>query len=573
MLRKQKLFWHLLKTFSAFAVGVGFILASYFFFLHKESQNSILEHLAAKKAAFATQAIAGKSGSEVDQILKSPFWSPGQLAIWSEEGVLQAGNPLDAQEYLIYRQRQDMGGNWIIWKDDGMLWTTQILDKDQRKVRLRIWMPIQNSAWTWTITWGILGFLTLTLTAIWIAYRLSSQLTKPLEKLRHHAECFAAGDLGDRVQSSKWVEFDSLAHSLNEMASELDQRMRALERRRFEQQAILASLTEGVVALDRRGRLLEANASARHLLRLDEHANTIGQHLESLVRNTKLHELIRRTMSRDEPEIASLELVQEVGVRETEVRITPLSEGTQRIGLLLVFTDQTRLHHLEKVRRDFVANVSHELRTPITSIQGFVETLVGGHVEEPAQVQHFLGIVHRQTLRLSSILDDLLELSRLEQQMRLGEVERAPIHLKDLLESAVQACEHLAAERKSAIEVHIDENIQIEINGSLVEQALVNLISNAIKYSEDGKTVCVSSHVRSTELIISVKDQGFGIPTKHLPRIFERFYRVDKARSRSLGGTGLGLSIVRNIAVAHGGDVQVSSTLGIGSTFSLILPR
>jgi two-component system phosphate regulon sensor histidine kinase PhoR len=244
----------------------------------------------------------------------------------------------------------------------------------------------------------------------------------------------------------------------------------------------------------------------------------------------------------------------------------------RRTGAVIVLNDMTRIRRLEAIRRDFVANVSHELKTPVTSIQGFVEALVEGGVKEPPQVERYLSIIAKHASRLNSIIDDLLTLSRLEEagERRALRFDVGP--LKPVLEEAIALSGVKADEKRIAIDLACDDDLEARINPPLLEQAVINLIDNAVKYSPEGSRIRVEAHQDQTQASIAVADEGCGIPPEHLPRIFERFYVVDKSRSRKLGGTGLGLAIVKHIAQAHGGRVAVTSTPGKGSTFTIHLP-
>ncbi len=241
-------------------------------------------------------------------------------------------------------------------------------------------------------------------------------------------------------------------------------------------------------------------------------------------------------------------------------------------GVLVVLNDVTRLKTLENIRRDFVANVSHELKTPITSIKGFLETLKEGALNDPVNAERFLDILIAQTDRLDMIIEDLLTLSRVEQDSEKGNVVLQEASVKEVVEVVVKACRFKAEEKNIQLECAIEEEFSARINGTLLEQAIMNLVDNAIKYSESGKTIRVTVSRKPHEIAIAVADQGRGIPKDHLNRIFERFYRVDKARSRKIGGTGLGLSIVKHIAHAHAGRVTVESSPGRGSTFTVHIP-
>jgi two-component system phosphate regulon sensor histidine kinase PhoR len=233
-------------------------------------------------------------------------------------------------------------------------------------------------------------------------------------------------------------------------------------------------------------------------------------------------------------------------------------------------TMSRQLNHLETVRADFVANVSHELKTPITSIKGFVETLLSADWNHEPDVLRFLDIINQQSTRLDAIIDDLLTLSRLEQKEDL--VLKEPCGLSSVLDNAIALCQLQSEKKHIAITLDCPEKLTLTINAPLLEQAIVNLIINAIKYSDPNKTVQILARQEAGQIMIQVKDEGFGIEEKHLHRLFERFYRVDTARSRKLGGTGLGLSIVNHIVLAHNGEIRIESTPGSGSTFRIFLP-
>jgi two-component system phosphate regulon sensor histidine kinase PhoR len=245
----------------------------------------------------------------------------------------------------------------------------------------------------------------------------------------------------------------------------------------------------------------------------------------------------------------------------------------ERGGAVIVLSDMTRIHRLENLRRDFVANVSHELKTPVTSIQGFVEALMDGGPDDPEQGQRYLGIIAKHAERLNAIIDDLLSLSRLEEGAERRAILFEDVELKPALEAAVELAGIRAEQKHIKIQLSCDESISAKINAPLLEQAIVNLVDNAVKYSDEGTTVSIEVSQEDKEIAISVKDTGCGIPQEHLARIFERFYVVDKSRSRKLGGTGLGLAIVKHITLVHGGHVGVESAPGEGTTFTIHLPR
>ena len=403
---------------------------------------------------------------------------------------------------------------------------------------------------------------------------LSWKISRPLEILRLGARRFAGGDLSHRLAVSSSHEIGALAESMNQMAAQLDQRIRTIVTQRNEQQAVLSSMIEGVLAINAGGGVMSVNAAAAAMLHLSPE-QCVGRLVEEVVRNTELQHFVRRTLNSDAP-IEDQIVLHDSDRPECHIQAygTPLrGDAGERIGVLVVLNDITRIRRLEEVRRDFVANVSHELKTPVTSIKGFIETLLDGAMDNPDDRRRFLEIIARQANRLDSIIDDLLTLSRVEQQSDAEQMATEPSKIRPILTAAAGLCEIRAAEKNIRITIDCAEAIEACVNASLLEQAVVNLADNAVKYSEDGAEVRLEAACTDAELLIHVRDHGCGIAREHLPRLFERFYRVDKARSRKLGGTGLGLAIVKHIVQSHNGRVTVESRPGEGSVFTLHLPR
>jgi len=360
-----------------------------------------------------------------------------------------------------------------------------------------------------------------------------------------------------------------LGRAISALAEEQEKEIQRLAQAKREQETVLASMLEGVILIDLSGNIVRVNEAASVLLRLP--AETVGKGVEEVLRTSKLQRFIKKCLQnrRSAETDIVLEDNQEKFVRAYARVIT--DSGGADVALLIVLNDITRLRKLENVRRDFVANVSHELRTPITSIKGFVETLQEGAINNPEDANRFLGIISRQADRLHAIFEDLLSLSRIEQDRSENQIEVAWCKLLDVINSAVSGCDHLSTERNIAIKVVCPEDLHAQINSNLIEQAVFNLLQNALQYSNVGGSIIVKVSRGTNNVIISVQDFGCGIDSRHLPRLFERFYRVDKSRSRAVGGTGLGLAIVKHIAQAHGGTTSVESTLGEGSTFCISL--
>jgi two-component system phosphate regulon sensor histidine kinase PhoR len=418
------------------------------------------------------------------------------------------------------------------------------------------------------VAWGGLGVAVLVAV---LGFFIARRISGPLNDLKRGALRFARGDLDRKLPVPNTDELASLAEALNYMTDQLQNQIQALSRQGKEQEAILSSMSEGVLALDAEGRLLTINSAGADMLRLDP-ATAQNLPVQEVIQDSGLKWFINRTLSNPEP------IEEEVEIKDNGRRIFKAHGTSLRdpqgisLGTLVVLHDITQLRQLENTRRDFVANVSHELKTPITSIKGFVETLLAGALKEPENAENFLRIIANQTDRLNEIIDDLLTLSRIEQDAERRQIFLHGQKIKAVLQSAIQVCEAKAAEKKIILELNCPEDLRAQINPPLLEQALVNLVDNAVKFSEPGRVVQLEAQREGPQVIIRVRDQGPGILPEHLPRIFERFYRVDAGRSRKIGGSGLGLAIVKHIALAHGGRVTVASTPGEETVFSLHLP-
>jgi len=456
-----------------------------------------------------------------------------------------------------------------------MMYVAIALKKDSRTLGvLRTSIPVDNidkalNAMEKKIT--VAGLIIAALAAL-LSLLISQRIRRPIDEIKKGAESFSRGEFDVHLPSSGLAEIAGLSETMKQMAGELREQIRTITEQRNELGAVLSSMVEGVFGVDQEERVLGVNPSAARILGCNP-ATAQGRTIQEVIRLSELQRFVVGALSREEPVEQSLILY---GEEERIVRAhgTPLrnAEG-KRIGVLIVLNDVTRLAKLENIRKDFVANVSHEIKTPITAIKGFVETLQEGQNQDPEDVRRFLEIIHRHVDRLEAIVEDLLTLSRIEKESEAEEITLEEHSVQEVLVKAVQACGNKAEVKKIHLQLDCAEGLKGRINPLLLEQAVVNLIDNAINYSEEGKSVTIKAEEKQKEILIQVLDQGCGIERKHLERIFERFYRVDKSRSRKLGGTGLGLAIVKHIIQAHGGRVSVESQIGEGSTFTLHLPR
>lgn len=419
----------------------------------------------------------------------------------------------------------------------------------------------------------ILGALLLAVFAAIVSWWISHYITHPLEDLRRGVERFARGDFSRKLPAPATAEIAELAAAANRMAEELDDRIEMVESQRSELEAVFSSMVEGVIAVDMDFRCMNINRAASHFLGITL-PNVLGKRIESVVKNEELIALLSESKQSRAVTERDISVRSGYEARIYQVRGTLLHDAMRNeIGILLVFNDVTDLRKLQNLGKEFVANVSHEIKTPITSIRGFTETLLDGAAENPDDRRRFLEIVMKQARRLEAIVEDLLSLSRLDQSEEADLSLLDDCNLEPLVSSCVQSFEKQAQEKSIRIQFDSPSECWVKANSNLIEQALGNLIDNAIKYSEPRRDILVSVRETAGEAVITVRDRGIGIPEEHFPRLFERFYRVEKGRSRKLGGTGLGLAIVKHIAKIHQGRVSVNSVHGEGSEFSIHLPK
>lgn len=417
----------------------------------------------------------------------------------------------------------------------------------------------------------ILSVVIVALCAAGLSLVISRKISRPIGQMKETAQRFASGQFEHRVPIPKQIELAELAQALNEMARQLQDRINTITRQHNEVEAILSSMIEGVLAVDVRNRVVSINRAAAKFLNTDP-SKAKGRTVEEVVRNTDFQAFIQDILNEEDSRQT------EVMLPGHEDRIVRLDGATltdskgDKSGAVIVISDMTRMRRLEDVRRDFVANVSHELRTPITSIKGFAETLLEGAFREPEKAERFIQIIAKHSDRLNAIVEDLLTLSSLEEGSQTRKITFEKVPVRPVLHSVIAMSTIKAEEKEITVELDCDEGIKARINTMLLEQAILNLVDNAIKYSESKSRIQIEVRKANEMLTIAVRDNGCGIAREHQNRIFERFYVVDKSRSRKLGGTGLGLAIVKHIAEVHGGYVTLESSPGSGSTFSVQLP-
>ena len=413
------------------------------------------------------------------------------------------------------------------------------------------------------------GGLVALVVAFGIGVFVAGRVTRPVVEMQAIARQMSEGQFAVRAPVRSQDELGTLGRALNVMVQRLRQQFQNLEAERAKATAILDGMVESVVAVDGQECVLLMNERARALFGVGSGRGE-GKPFLEVVRNADLHEIFRSGRTAGGVFRRELHLIHPAD-RLLRVTAVPLRLAGEEPGLVLVIDDITELRRLEQVRTEFIANVSHELRTPLTAIQGYLETLLGGALEEREHARRFVEIAFRHTERLGRLLNDLTDLSNIELgkvSLRLG-----PTPLGALVDSVLELVAAKARDGAVALHAEVSEGLAVRADHDRLLQVLINLVDNAVKYTPHGGAVTVQARrTGDGRVALSVSDTGIGIPRADLPRITERFYRVDKARSRELGGTGLGLAIVKHLVLVHGGDLAIESEEGRGTTVRVLLP-
>ena len=439
---------------------------------------------------------------------------------------------------------------------------------------LRLAAPLEAATPAYESLRGVMlaGGAVALVVALGIGLFVAGRVTRPVVEMEDVARQMSEGNFRVRASVRSPDEIGTLGRSLNVMAGRLREKIDDLEREQAKATAILDAMVEGVIATDGHDHIILLNEGARGIFGLGQ-TRVERRPLLEVIRNVDLHGLLSESRAAADGEVVSRELkLPEPSERVLQVHAVPLRFTGDEPGVVIILHDITELRRLEQVRTEFVANVSHELRTPLTAIQGYLETLLDGALEEPQHARKFLEIVFRHTERLGRLTDDLTDLSNIE----LGRISLRiePTDLTEVTESALAIIQPRAGSGRVTVKVSLPADMpEVLADRDRLAQILINLVDNAVKYTPAGGHVWVEAQRLPSGMVeVAVRDTGVGVPKADLPRLTERFYRVDKARSRELGGTGLGLAIVKHLVLAHGGDLGIESELWKGTTVRFTLP-
>lgn len=450
------------------------------------------------------------------------------------------------------------------------LYAATLMEIDDQVYFLRLSRPVTELKKV-DQTFRLFMFFTLLLCglfALLMGWMMTKKIILPIEKIASMSESISRGDYGFKIEGTYSEELTALIRSFNHMSFSLKEAMDNLNDRNAELTSILNSMTNGVIAIDVHRNIVLMNEKSYELLELSRDYVTSQESMYKVVRNKSIAKKINDSMSLCES------YTEEVRYGEKEkllsVHVHPFFDAQEEVrGSIVIIEDVTLMRKLEVMRRDFVSNVSHELKTPLTSIKGFVETLKHGAIEDQKTAKRFLDIIDLETERLYRLIQDILSLSEIEAM--LPEEQKYWVEVKPVLNEVELLLGQKAKDKNIEIHVDLPSDLGLWAHRDRIKQLLLNLVDNAIKYTEEG-CVEIRGCVKNQRVYIEVKDTGIGLTETHCERIFERFYRADKGRSRNQGGTGLGLSIVKHIVLLYGGQIKVKSQENVGTTFTMIFP-
>ncbi|MEZ4744311.1 MAG: ATP-binding protein [Bdellovibrionota bacterium] len=590
-MRYRTLFWKIFPIFLLVSIAPIALISSisyygFYNFVIKDTKKNLEKHAQTFHEIFRSQDKDKKIENIRNKLQEISQQYDTRITLIEPDGKVVADSDIDFNTLDNHADRPEINiatkekvGESIRYSDslkDNYLYVAINPEKESDSYRfLRVSVPLKRINSTVWKTFNQILYATIILIGIFtiIIWRLSLAISQPIKQIKNRAHKIIEGEFDTKtfLPRSAAKEIIELATTIDSISLEFKKRIDTLLLKSREMNALFSSMTEGVLAIDKKGNILTINRSALEILQLQS-LKIKDTNIFQIVRNAQLSKFIKKALNSTNP-VGEEILLDQDKTRYLYIQASPtFGEKEMLEGIVIVINDMTQLKELERHKKDFVANVSHELRTPLTSIQGFSETLLNPNFKDEKAKKEFLEIINHHATRLASILEDLLTLAKIERQSDLSEIKIEPGTINKVIEEAASLVSFKAKKKHININIDCKNEIQAKINKPLLVSAVANLIDNAVKYSPENTEIKVVGETIDSEIKISVIDTGSGIAEKHITRLFERFYRVDQARSRNLGGTGLGLAIVKHIAMAHHGKVKVESIVGQGSCFSIHLP-
>ncbi|HOK54377.1 MAG TPA: ATP-binding protein [Armatimonadota bacterium] len=562
------------------------IIALLGFYLENHTEKQYIKRLQRNLTteAYAVGTAITLSDGSIDNLVKQLSKDLGcRITVIEPSGLVAADSSENPKEMESHSKRPeiigalDTGQGFTIRHSDtldmDMMYVSVLIKDNDRSLVVRIAEPLSEvdaAKSAIRTTFGIAALAALLLAAA-VGLKLASGVVSPVVSLTTTARRIARGDFGLNVgvPSGAKDEVTELGLTLNSLGAELRRAVRQLREDKRKMETVFEKTDDGLIILDNEGRIETINPAAAKMLAVDA-ASAVGRTIIEATLNHEFAELIGRVLRTQSP--ATLEIAFPSPSEKTiHVYVTSLGQPEELDGAVVVMHDVTAARRVDDMRRDFVANVSHELRTPLASIRAMAETIMLRGKSNPEAAEQFAQSIVSEIDRLVRLSDDLLEIAKTEVQQR--PIHKEEVRIAEVAADATAKIQPVADQKSVSLVLDIDPELVIQADKDAIWQILVNLIDNAVNYTSGGGEVKVSTVVQDGFISVSVADTGIGIPAADIPRIFERFYRVDKARSRASGGTGLGLSIVKHLVEAHGGKISVVSEVNNGSTFTFTIPR
>tara|TARA_B100000749_G_scaffold84052_1_gene63887 strand:+ start:34543 stop:36345 length:1803 start_codon:yes stop_codon:yes gene_type:complete len=590
---RRPLFWQLYPAFMVISIGSLFVVAVHFYLTLKQSlvsfqdstiknQMSLVDRELSESLYQEEYKIVDKNLKELGHLFKSRMviLTPNGVVVASSEGSIENYPNMSLNQEILSAMQVGEAKSIRYSREDNIEYAfyAKALRRDGQVIGvLQISRSLKEIyASLWNVYFKILAVcFVLAIALAVISWWVARNLSRPLEKLRYQALRISRGDFTKRalINPLMSLEVDALGRAMNKMAGQLKKRLQQITDDKMQKDIILSSLSEGVLAVSNVGKIIEMNHIAHKIFDVPIEQPYEGRRVQEVIRIPEIEVFVQSALSKNVAYEESLKLLLDDKYTFLNLKSRPLVQPSgEKTGIVIVITDVTKMKKLEDLRKDFVANVSHELRTPLTSIQGYAETLLNSSEDmTPPMQKQFISTIFKHSSGLESMVNDLLELSRVENETGAEGAGLEAIEVQELFAEIKGRYLDLAKE-KQVVMLFEDTEVVVQGMRGLLIQALSNLVINALYYTPPDGTVKVFLTEEGGFHIFHVKDSGVGIDKKHIPRLFERFYRVDEARNRREGGSGLGLAIVKHIALVHAGEVTVNSEVGQGSHFQFKIP-